>query len=67
MEDDLLREVQDGLKARKGEWRKIAAEVPEVSYSWIAQVGRGKYASAASYERLRAVAEYLRRDAREAA
>jgi hypothetical protein len=59
---DLLKQVQDGLSARKGEWKKIAVEVPEVSYSWISQVGRGNYTSEPSYKRLKAVADYLRRD-----
>ena len=61
MENDLLREVQDSIKARKGEWKRIAADVPEVSYSWIAQMGRGKYHSAPSHERLMAIATYLRK------
>lgn len=60
MGNDLLKEVQDGLNARKGDWPKIAKEVPGVSYSWISQVGRGSYASEPTYSRLRAVAEYLR-------
>ena len=60
MENDLLKEVQESLNARKGEWPKIAEAVPGVSYSWISQVGRGSYASEPTYSRLKAVAEYLR-------
>ena len=60
MENDLLQEVQQSLNTRKGEWAQIAQSVPGVSYSWISQVGRGKYGSEPTYSRLRAVAEYLR-------
>lgn len=60
MENELLEEVQTGLSARRGQWKRIAAEIPEVSYSWIAQVGRGKYESAPTYIRLQAVARWLR-------
>ena len=60
MENDLLQEVQQSLNARKKDWPKIAEEVPGVSYSWISQVGRGKYNSEPTYSRLKAVAEYLR-------
>lgn len=63
MEDELtelLSEVQSGLQARKGQWRQIAADCPEASYSWIAQVGRGKYESEPAYRRLKAVAAWLR-------
>jgi hypothetical protein len=57
---DLLTEVQTGLRARKGQWKQIADEVEGVSYSWIAQVGRGKYESEPAYSRLQAVAAWLR-------
>lgn len=60
MKDDLLRDVQVGLQKSKGEWRDIAEAVPGVSYSWISKVARCKYNSAPSYERLKAVAEYLK-------
>lgn len=60
MKNDLLQEVQQSLNARKGEWKKIAKDVPGVSYSWISQVGRGKYGSEPTYSRLKAVDEYLR-------
>jgi hypothetical protein len=63
MEDDLFERVQTELKARKGEWKLIARAVPSASYSWISQVGRGKYASMPTYDRLRAVAEYLFKEA----
>lgn len=61
MEDRLITEVVAGLAARKGEWKRIAKEIPDVSYSWIAQIGRGKYKSHPSHKRLVAVAEYLRK------
>lgn len=60
MGDDLKLEVQAGLKKHKGQWKKIAEEVEGVSYSWIAQVGREQYKSAPSYQRLQAVAQWLR-------
>lgn len=56
---DLLQEVTAGIRARRGQWKQIAAAVPGVSYSWIAQIGRGKYSSAPTYERLQSVASYL--------
>ena len=62
MQDELFCEVQRGLAARKGEWRKISEAIPGVSYSWISRVGRGKYESRPIYDRLRAVAEYLRQE-----
>lgn len=60
MSNDLKHEVQAGLKKHKGKWRQIASEIEGVSYSWIAQVGRGKYESAPTYTRLQAVAQWLR-------
>jgi hypothetical protein len=60
VENELLDEVVAGLAARKGQWKQIATEVDGVSYSWIAQVGRGKYTSAPAYSRLQAVAAWLR-------
>lgn len=59
MENDLLNDVRAKLNARKGEWVQIAKAIPGVSYSWIAQVGRGTYSSEPTYSRLKAVAEYL--------
>lgn len=66
MDDGLLTEVVAGLAARKGDWRRIASEIPGVSYSWLSQLGRGKYKSAPTYRRLSAVAEYLRNEKRAA-
>lgn len=57
---DLLEYVQAELAARKSQWRQIADSVPKVSYSWVYQVGSGKYESTPNYGRLQAVAEYLR-------
>lgn len=59
MDSNLLEQVKSELKARKGQWKMIAADVPGVSYSWISQVGRGNYKSAPSYERLLAISSYL--------
>ena len=58
--NELLVEVQTGLRARKGQWKQIAADVPEASYSLIAQLGRGKYESEVAYSRLLALAIWLR-------
>ena len=63
MDDGLISEVVAGLASRKGDWKRITREIPGVSYSWISQLGRGKYKSAPSYKRLLLVAEYLRRAA----
>jgi predicted transcriptional regulator len=60
VENELLDEVVAGLASRKGQWKQIAADVDGVSYSWIAQVGRGKYTSDPAYSRLQAVAAWLR-------
>lgn len=58
--DDLLREVQEGLKARRGDWKRIASDLsPDVSYSWISKVGAGDYDSEPSYRRLQIVRTYL--------
>lgn len=58
--DDLLREVREGLQARKGEWKKIADDLsPDVSYSWISKVGAGDYDSDPSHRRLSIVRTYL--------
>lgn len=60
MDTDLLNDVIGALRAEKGNWRTIAEELsPRVSYSFIAQLGRGKYKSAPSYERLRLIADHL--------
>lgn len=59
MDDELTNDVVLKLQARKGDWKKIAGAIPGVSYSWISQVGRGKYTSAPSYARLKRVAAYL--------
>ena len=58
--DDLLREVREGLQARRGDWKRIAADLaPDVSYSWISKVGAGDYGSEPSYRRLSIVRTYL--------
>lgn len=66
-DDDLLIEVRDALQARKGRWRQIAAEIPDVSYTWLCAIGNGTYASAPSYKRLKAVASHLRAEKQAAA
>lgn len=60
MADELIKEVTTRLRERKGEWRQIADALPGISYSWLSQVGRGKYKSASSYKRLKRVLDYLR-------
>lgn len=61
MESSLLSEVTDGLKARKGEWTRIADDLkPAVSYSMIAQLGRGKYESSPTIGKLECIASWLR-------
>lgn len=61
MENPLLREVTEGLAARKGEWQDIAeALAPEVSYSMIARLGRGTYESSPTIGKLETIARYLR-------
>lgn len=62
MKNDLLETVVTGLEARKGDWKKIAADLaPDISYSFIAQMGRRKYESEPSYSRLKLIAKYLSR------
>lgn len=60
MENDLLNEVKEGLKAHRGQWSRMAKEVPECSYSWIQQVGNGSYKSEPMYSRLQAAAKWIR-------
>ena len=68
MYEELLKEVQAGLAARKGEWQQLAETLKadaqpgdvEVSYSFISQVGRGVYASKPQFQRLERVARLLR-------
>jgi hypothetical protein len=62
MADDLIMGVQQGLRAKKGEWRRIAREVPDVSYSWIEKMASGNYGSSPAYRRLQAVAAWLERE-----
>lgn len=58
----LLKEVRTGLARHKGDWPRIAEAVPEVSYSWLAKVGGGNYASSPIHTKLEAVAKWLRRN-----
>ena len=44
-----------------GDLRQIADEVPDVSFSWLSQVARGKYQSEPTYSRLRSVADHLKK------
>lgn len=63
--EDLLKEVREGLRARRGDWKRIAADLaPDVSYSWISKVGAGDYDSEPSYRRLQLVRAYLLRGKR---
>jgi hypothetical protein len=57
---DLVKELQSELQSRRGEWKLIAENVPGASYSWISKVGRGKYTSSPSYERIVAVLSFLK-------
>lgn len=60
MAEDLLTIVTRELQARKGTWPQIAEDLkPDVSYSFISQLGRGQYTSAPSYKRLKRLHEYL--------
>ncbi len=57
---DLKEQVIAALRERKGKWKEIAdALAPEVSYSLISQLGRGKYGSEPSYRKLKLVADHL--------
>jgi hypothetical protein len=59
-ETNLLHVVIAGLGARKGEWKRIADELDGVSYSMIAQLGRGKYKSSPTVGKLEKLAAWLR-------
>lgn len=60
MDSDLTHTVIGALRAQKGNWKAIAeALAPDVSYSFISQLGRGKYKSAPSYRRLKLLADHL--------
>jgi|GEM_PF-7083625 len=60
-EPGLLAEVTAGLAARKGDWVKIAEDLaPDVSYSMIARLGRGKYESSPTFRRLEIIVGWLR-------
>lgn len=66
MENGLLAEVVGGLKARKGDWTRIADELkPDVSYSMIAQLGRAKYKSSPTIGKLEKIAGWLRENPQE--
>jgi transcriptional regulator with XRE-family HTH domain len=57
---DLLQEVRTKLAALPpAELKRIAEEVPGVSFSWLSQVARDKYQSEPTYSRLRRVADWL--------
>lgn len=61
MSGGLLDEVIEGLRKRKGQWPKIAdALKPDVSYSMISQLGRGKYTSSPTVGKLEKIVEWLR-------
>ena len=58
---DLLTEVTEGLRVRKGAWKQISEDLkPDVSYSMIARLGRGKYDSSPTLKKLEKIALYLR-------
>lgn len=61
MENTLVKEVTDGLAARKREWQTIADELaPDVSLSMIEKLGRRKYTSSPTIGKLEKIAKYLR-------
>ena len=61
MENALVKEVTEGLAARKGEWPSIAEELaPDVSLSMIEKLGRGKYTSSPTIGKLERIAGWLR-------
>lgn len=58
---DLKQDVVSALKGRRmSEWEAIAKEA-KVSFSMIAQLGRGHYKSSPSYIRLHCIAETLKK------
>lgn len=60
MYPDLQKPIATALKKRKGEWKKIAADLSgRVSYSLISKLGRKKYESEVSLSKLRVLHEYL--------
>lgn len=66
--NDLLQQVQKGLAERtRAELKTIADEVPNVSFSWLSAVARGKYESSPTYDRLQAVRDWLRRNRKKVA
>lgn len=57
---DLKQQVIEALRARKGDWKDIAeALAPDISYSMISALGRGKYGSEPSYRKLKLMADHL--------
>jgi hypothetical protein len=57
---DLKAHVVEELQRRRGQWKRIAeALAPEVSYSFISQMGRGKYRSDPTHRRLQRIVDYF--------
>jgi hypothetical protein len=68
MQDGLFEQVQTALETRKGEWRRIADELaPDVSFSMIDKIGRGKYDSSPTVGKLEKIATWLRENPAEQA
>ena len=63
MTEDLHEYVQSRLRGpgKRALWRQMASALDGlVSYSLISKIGTGEYKSSPSYNRLRAMADYLR-------
>ncbi len=61
MAENLYDTVRGELAARKGAWKRIAADLaPSLSYSLISKIGRGEYKSSPSYNRLKLLADYFK-------
>lgn len=61
MTEDLYDYVRQSLKGRRSLWRQMATDLaPDVSYSMISKIGSGEYKSSPSYNKLQAMAAYLR-------
>lgn len=58
--DDLIQKIVQELQKRRGSWKEIAEALqPDVSYSMISRLGRGKYESEPSLRKLRPLAAHL--------
>lgn len=58
MSDNLDTEVRELLEARRGDWRKVCAEM-QISHSWVSQFVRNKITNP-GYLTLRDLRVYLK-------